>query len=259
MGRIAGAIVKDAAPGPQDCLAALSGGPCQRQARRNVVVIVKEVLPVVAQPRRDGEIRAQPVIVLNEAARHHLDKHDVAEPLLLDERVWTLKLEILQARKIVSPAHVGVVIHAAPADIRHVDPRPDVVFSRRPGENLVQVHVVFGVQHVGLSPASGEGSGNHNGRRLADAGGGRVVAAEYHPELIEQPRRDHEAVVVVEFVLAVARIDGCLRQYKASHALILYARIVDIVANGAQVVFRELVGEGGRDLGRPLRIWGGLL
>ncbi len=119
--------------------------------------------------------------------------------------------------------------------------------------------MVLGLQPVGLRAAAGEGAGDDDAGGLADAGSGRMVAPDDDPELIQQGWGDDQAVVVIDLVFPVLHIDARLGQNKAAHAAVLLGGVVEVAADGGQVVLGELVGDGGGDLGVALRVGGDLL
>ena len=74
----AGPVVEKAASSAQDRFAAAPDCPRERQAGREVVIVVREVLPIVPQAGRDRQVAADPVFILNESAQHHLEKNGSA-------------------------------------------------------------------------------------------------------------------------------------------------------------------------------------
>ena len=121
-----------------------------------------------------------------------------------------------------------------------------------PGDDLIEVQVVLGLQPVGLRASSGEGAGDDDAGGLAHAGSGRMVAPDDDPELIQQGWGDDQAVVVIDFVFPVLHIDARLGQNKAAHAAVLLGGVIEVAADCGQVVLGELVGDGGGDLGVAL-------
>ena len=53
-------------------------------------------------------------------------------------------------------AEIRVVVEAATADIGNIDPGPDFVLPGRPGDDVIQVPVVLGLQAIALRAAAGE-------------------------------------------------------------------------------------------------------
>ena len=62
-------------------------GEREREAGREVVVVVEVVLPVIAQAEADREARPHLPVVLDVGADLFLEEREVAVPLLLGERV----------------------------------------------------------------------------------------------------------------------------------------------------------------------------
>src|SRR6185295_7762816 len=92
-----GAVVEDPGPGADDGLSPFAGRVGEGEARRKVVVVLKEILPVVAQADVHGQIRPQPYLVLHEQTEHFLEERDVTIAELLREGVRTVIGVILQA------------------------------------------------------------------------------------------------------------------------------------------------------------------
>src|SRR6202043_4142444 len=98
----------------------LVGRICERSRRRKLLVVLQEILPVVAQPERERKIWPEPEFVLHEARDFVLPVPHRAIPLLLAKSVGKLRLVILDARKIIRTAKVGVVHHAPKTQVRNI-------------------------------------------------------------------------------------------------------------------------------------------
>src|SRR5205814_2902608 len=89
----------------------------ERKARRDVVVIVHEALPVVAQTEIKREIRAWADFILHERADDFLQKRGPAVADLLDERIRPSRRVVLEARKIERAAGIRPIVETAPAPV----------------------------------------------------------------------------------------------------------------------------------------------
>src|SRR5437879_5758898 len=80
------AVIEYSASAAQDGLAIFRGCEGKRNTRRKLVVIVKEILPVVPDACCNRQIRAQAEIVLNKTSHNGFEKHYLAVALLRNQR-----------------------------------------------------------------------------------------------------------------------------------------------------------------------------
>src|SRR5260370_447841 len=81
-----------------------------------------------------------------------------------------------------------------------------------------------------------------------------MLTAKSDPELVQQLRRNHQAVVVVQLVFAVFSVDSSLREDEAADAAILLREVAIIAAKRAGVIDGKLAGHTGREIRVALRV-----
>src|SRR5262249_16421376 len=86
----------------------------------------------------------------------------------------------------------------------------------------------------------------------AQAPSGRMLASQNDSKLVQQLRREDQAVVEKQLVLPVLSADTGFRQHKTAHAAVVF-RIVGVThAERAGVVPGELPGQSNRELRSPM-------
>src|SRR5580704_9867008 len=94
---------------------------CVRKAETRCEVcriVMKEILPVVAKPDGECEVRLPSKIVLHRGAEHLLEKRNVRLALLQHKGRRLPFLERCKTLESVGPGTIRIVIKAATADIR---------------------------------------------------------------------------------------------------------------------------------------------
>src|ERR1700686_2276819 len=96
------------------------------------------------------------IFVLKKSPHHRLQEDNMSVPLLLYQRKGPPLQIILQRGKSEGPSEIRVVVETAPANVGNVNSGPDFMLSRGPRNDVVQVHVVLGLQAIALRAAAGE-------------------------------------------------------------------------------------------------------
>lgn len=168
--------------------------------------------------------------------------------LLLYQRKGSPLQIILQRRKSEGPPEIRVVVQTPPANVGNVNSGPDFMLSGGPRNDVVQVHVILGLQAIALRAAAGERSENNDGGALIDARGGRMLTAKNDAELVQEFRRNHQAVVVVQLIFAVFSVDSGFGEDEAANSAILLRAVAVVPAKRASVIHSKLAGHAGREI-----------
>src|SRR5204862_7959505 len=113
----AAAVVEETRSGAEDVRLLVARGKGEREAGREVVVVMEVVLPVVPEAEADGEARPHLPVVLDVGADLLLEECEIAIPLLLGERIRPSGRVGVEAREIERAAEVAAVVETATAPV----------------------------------------------------------------------------------------------------------------------------------------------
>ena len=234
----AAAIVEDAEAGAQHVRLRVARREGHRHARREVVVVVEVILPVVAQAERQRQAGARLPVVLDVGAQLLLQQRQVAVALLHRERIRPPEVVVGEAGEGKRAAEVGAIEEAAFAPVGQLKAGLDQVMSLRPRQALVQVHVRLGAHEIGLGAAAGERAVDDDRARRRGADGRLALVADEHLELVEQRRAEDRLLRVGDLLLVVRERAGRARQRRAADAAVLVELVLEF--GRIEIVFLSL-------------------
>ncbi len=241
------AIVEDADAGAEHVRLAVARRVRDREARREIVGVVKIVLPVVAQAVIDREARTHLPVVLDVRAHLLFEQRQVAVALLLGERVRLARLVGVEVGEIERAAEVGPVVEAAPAPVGQLESGLHEMLAVSPRQALVQVDVRLGAHEIDLRAAAGERAGDDDAAIGREAGGRLALVAEQHLKLVHQRRPEDRLLRVGDLLLVMLERRRRAGQRRAAGAAVLVALVLVVRTNRERVLVADLVRDAAGD------------
>ena len=241
------AIVEDAHAGAEHVRFLVAGCVGHRQARRDVVVVVEVVLPVVAQAVADGEPGPHLPVILDVGADLLLEQRDVAVALLLDERVRRAARVRVEAGEIERPADVGPILEAPAAPVRQLEAGLDQMLALDPHQALVHVDVGLGADEIALSTAAGERASDDDAAIRGAAGRRFALVSEEHLELVDQRRAQDGLLSVGHLLFVMPERRRGAGQRRAPGTAVLVELVLIVRPDRERVPVADLTRDAARD------------
>src|SRR5262249_4802097 len=128
-----------------------------RGARRDVVVVVEVILPVVPDTHHDRHVGPDADLVLRETAEHFFEEDDVTVPRLLNERIRAAGDVISEAREVKRARRVRVVVEPAAAQVGNLEAHLRGMPARGPVHDVGELEVMFRAGAISLRATAREG------------------------------------------------------------------------------------------------------
>src|SRR5882724_9013519 len=128
----------------------------------------------------------------------------------------------------IRPSPVGEIVETTAADVRHVDPKAELMLSARIGQEISAIEVIFGSSRVGLCTTSGECSCHYDLRVRIQTGYRTIVMT-------------HQKSRLVDLVLLKLSISASARQHGATNPLVLYSTFLVRVPDPELIAVCEVV------------------
>ncbi len=107
---------------------------------------------------------------------------------------------------------------------------------------------VLRARHVGLRASADKRPAHQDRLRLSDTAGHILIFLQHHDELIDQVRREDQAIVEDGIVLARGQVVPRLRQNDATHSSVRAAAVLEVVAEREPVRLGEVMRQSHRIL-----------
>src|SRR6516225_2047003 len=253
-GDSAAAIVEDARASPDDIGLLITERVSERRAWREVVRVVKVVLPVITQPQRHRKTRPRLPVVLDVGANLFLQKRQVPVPLLLNKDIRSPELIRREAAEREGPTEIRMVVEASATPIGQLKPRLNQVASFGPGQALDELHVGLSTQEITLRPTARERARHDDAAIRRDADGWLPLVADEQLELKQQRWTKNRLLRVGHLLLVVREVGARRWERRAANAAVLVALILPVRPDG----YRGLVGDLMADAGGYERLAVGL-
>src|SRR5262249_40157680 len=159
----------------------------ERKARGKVILVTQIILLVITQAQGDGEIWPDQNLILSKQAEFLLPERQVAVAQVDRVREGAVIQIIFQGREGECSAEVCRITKSATTDVRDVQAASDIMFALRPGEDFIQLHVVFRRPPISLAAAAGEGVLHDKpGKALPDATRSAIFMPGAEGKLVDQ-------------------------------------------------------------------------
>src|SRR5882724_1381771 len=141
----------------------------------------------------------------------------------------------------IRPSPVGEIVETTAADVRHVDPKAELMLSARIGQEISVIEVIFGSSRVGLCTTSGECSCHYDLRVRIQTGYRTIVMTHQKSRLVYPVRRKQVMMAYIDLVLLKLSISASARQHGATNPLVLYSTFLVRVPDPELIAVCEVV------------------